>query len=76
MLTNLIDHPTIKVKQHTPFASTRKKLSNPYYSWDFEIQEPDDQETYHPHGNVLMHNDLNAYVVDWEIPKQEAEAKK
>lgn len=69
MLPNLIDYPVHKIKHYTPVASTRKKLSTPFSSWDFEIQEPDDQETYHPHHNTLNHNDLNAYVVDWEMPK-------
>ena len=69
MLPNLIDYPVHKVKQHTPLAGTRKKLSTHFSTWDFEIQEPDGQETYHPHNNMLMHNDLNAYVVDWEMPK-------
>ena len=71
MLTNLIDNPTIKVNQNTVFARTSKKLSTPHFPWDFEIQELDDQETYNSHGNPLLHNDLNSFVVDWEMPKME-----
>ena len=69
MLTNLIDYPILKTKQQPPLAGMRKKLSTPFSTWDFEIQEPDVQETYNPHDKTLMHNDLNAYVVDWEMPK-------
>lgn len=69
MLIHLNDYPTIKVKQHTSLTSTREKLSTPRYAWDFEIQEPDDTDTYNPHNKTLRHNDINAYVVDWEIPK-------
>ena len=69
MLSNLIDYPIHQVKQHTPLVGKRKKLSPPISSWDFEIQQHDVQETYHPHHNMLNHNDLNAYVVDWEMPK-------
>lgn len=71
MLTNLIDYPTIHVKKNIPSADTRNKNSNPYFSKDFEIQEPEDQETYQSQIKPLMHNDLNAFVVDWEIPKRE-----
>lgn len=69
MLTNLIDYPTIKVKQKHSLAGMRKKLSTPISTWDFEIQESDVQETYHPPHKTLMYNNLNAYVVDWEMPK-------
>lgn len=71
MLPNLIDYPVHKIKQHTPSVGTHKKLSPPFSSWDFEIQESEVQETYRQHDQMLMHNDLNAYVVDWEMPKQE-----
>lgn len=69
MLANLIDYPTIHVNKNNPFADTDKKNSNPYFSKDFEIQEPEDHETYHSQSNTLLYNDLNAFVVDWEIPK-------
>ena len=71
MLIHLNDYPNIKVKQHTPSAGTHQIPSTPRYAWDFEIQESDDTDTYNPHGKTLRHNDINAYVVDWEIPKQE-----
>lgn len=69
MLTHLNESPTLKVKHHAAEAGTRKMLTTPFSSWDFEIQEPEDQETYNPHAQSLRYNDLNAYVVDWEMPK-------
>lgn len=69
MLTNINDYPTLKAKQHTRLAGKSNKLSTPLYSWDFKIQEPDVQETYHANDNTLIYNDRNAYVVDWEMPK-------
>lgn len=69
MLPNLIDYPVQKIKHHAPLAGTHKKVSAPISSWDFEIQEPEVQETYNSHAHTLNYNDLNAYVVDWEMPK-------
>lgn len=69
MLANLIDYPTIHVKKNTPSADSDKKNLNPYFSKDFEIQEPEDHETYNSQSSTLLYNDLNAFVVDWEIPK-------
>lgn len=71
MHTNLIEKPAMNVTQHTIFAAKQNKHSTPHFSWDFEIQELDDQETYSSHGKPLMHNDLNSFVVDWEMPKME-----
>lgn len=69
MLPNLIDYPIINGKKNIPVGDAREKNFNRYFSKNFEIQEPEDQETYHSQSNPLTHNSLNAFVVDWEIPK-------
>lgn len=71
MLPNLIDYPIVHGKKNIPVADAHEKNYNHYFSKDFEIEEPEDKETYHSQSNTLTHNNLNAFIVDWEIPKKE-----